>query len=450
MSRAGICLLLLSGVLCAEASENDHAPARKGRSLHFFLPPFGLGAIGHWAGFQQQPVIEQRPAVQAAPVQPQPVTPSPIPTPISSPPPSPILSPPLPTPAYSPPPPSPVASPPPPSPNYNPPPPSPVASPPPPAPSYSPPSPSPAVSPPPPSPAYSPSPPSPIASPPPPSPVYSPPPSPTMSASPSATALLTSSLAPAPGNAGGTAAGTKAGVVSGVRQGDTDAAAHAIANAPPEGQGASDALGQLYNEANNTGLESDLAKKITDTMAQASRFNLDAAARAFYNGASKGGPSADAMALAVARAFIGGGDEATQFVQTIQRAIQLHNCSDGLQATLAEAQSLASSQAGDAGAAAFSDAVYNYTAVRMCLGGRAMQAENAAAGKPLNPQPPPPPPLSGALLPSSNTPVSLSGSGMPNGQPSQAPSMQQGTRTLLRHTSSQVGDIAPQVYLEYS
>ena len=61
----------------------------------------------------------------------------------------------------------------------------------------------------------------------------------------------------------------------------------------------------------------------------------------------------------------------------------------------AEAQSLASSQAGDAGAAAFSNAVYNYTAVRMCLGGRAMQAENAAAGKPLNPQPPPPPPLSG-------------------------------------------------------
>ena len=38
--------------------------------------------------------------------------------------------------------------------------------------------------------------------------------------------------------------------------------------------------------ANKTGLESDLAKKITDTMAQASRFNLDAAARAFYNGAS--------------------------------------------------------------------------------------------------------------------------------------------------------------------
>ena len=51
-----------------------------------------------------------------------------------------------------------------------------------------------------------------------------------------------------PVHAGGTAAGTKAGVVSGVRQGDTDAAAHAIANAPPEGQGASDALGQLYNE----------------------------------------------------------------------------------------------------------------------------------------------------------------------------------------------------------
>ena len=44
------------------------------------------------------------------------------------------------------------------------------------------------------------------------------------------------------------------------------------------------------------------------------------------------------MALAVARAFIGGGDEATQFLQTIQRAIQLHNCSDGLQATLAGEQ----------------------------------------------------------------------------------------------------------------
>ena len=43
------------------------------------------------------------------------------------------------------------------------------------------------------------------------------------------------------------------------------------------------------------------------------------------------------MALAVARAFIGGGDQATQFAQTIQRAIQLHNCSDGLQATLAGA-----------------------------------------------------------------------------------------------------------------
>ena len=42
--------------------------------------------------------------------------------------------------------------------------------------------------------------------------------------------------------------------------------------------------------------------------------------------------------LAAARAFIGGGDPATQFAQTIQRAIQLHNCSDGLQATLAGAQ----------------------------------------------------------------------------------------------------------------
>ena len=168
----------------------------------------------------------------------------------------------------------------------------------------------------------------------------------------------------------------------------------------------------------------------------------------------------------------------------------------------AEAQSLASSQAGDAGAAAFSDAVYDYTAVRMCLGGRAMQAENAAAGKPLNPQPPPPPPLSGvsptrkcsvhilltsrvllplgalyslvsemfrcmtlveasiscsidghealreclrcavpagASLPSSNTPVSLSGSGMPSAQPSLAPSMQQGTRKLLQHIPPQVG-----------
>ena len=60
----------------------------------------------------------------------------------------------------------------------------------------------------------------------------------------------------------------------------------------------------------------------------------------------------------------------------------------------AEAQSLASSQAGEAGAAAFSDAVYNYIPVRECLGGRAVQAQNAAAGKPLNPQPPPPPPSS--------------------------------------------------------
>ena len=41
------------------------------------------------------------------------------------------------------------------------------------------------------------------------------------------------------------------------------------------------------------------------------------------------------MALAAARAFIGGGDQAAQFAQTIQRAIQLFNCSDGLQATLA-------------------------------------------------------------------------------------------------------------------
>jgi len=50
-----------------------------------------------------------------------------------------------------------------------------------------------------------------------------------------------------------------------------------------------------------------------------------------------GGSSADAMALAAARAFIGGGDQAAQFAQTIQRAIQLYNCSDGLQATLAGA-----------------------------------------------------------------------------------------------------------------
>jgi hypothetical protein len=41
------------------------------------------------------------------------------------------------------------------------------------------------------------------------------------------------------------------------------------------------------------------------------------------------------MALAAARAFIGGGDQAAQFAQTIQRAIQVFNCSDGLQATLA-------------------------------------------------------------------------------------------------------------------
>lgn len=50
-----------------------------------------------------------------------------------------------------------------------------------------------------------------------------------------------------------------------------------------------------------------------------------------------GGSSADAMALAAARAFIGGGDQAAQFAQIIQRAIQLYNCSDGLQATLAGA-----------------------------------------------------------------------------------------------------------------
>ena len=50
---------------------------------------------------------------------------------------------------------------------------------------------------------------------------------------------------------------------------------------------------------------------------------------------AEGGSAADAMALAAARAFIGGGDQAAQFAQTIQRAIQLFNCSDGLQATLA-------------------------------------------------------------------------------------------------------------------
>ena len=38
--------------------------------------------------------------------------------------------------------------------------------------------------------------------------------------------------------------------------------------------------------ANNTGLESDLARKSADTMSQASKFNLDAAAIAFYNGAT--------------------------------------------------------------------------------------------------------------------------------------------------------------------
>ncbi len=43
--------------------------------------------------------------------------------------------------------------------------------------------------------------------------------------------------------------------------------------------------------ANNTGLESDLARKSADTMAQASKFNLDAAAIAFYNGATSELPS---------------------------------------------------------------------------------------------------------------------------------------------------------------
>ena len=56
----------------------------------------------------------------------------------------------------------------------------------------------------------------------------------------------------------------------------------------------------------------------------------------------------------------------------------------------------------------------------------------------------------GASLPSSNTPVSLSGSGMPSAQPSHAPSMQQGMRTLLRHISPEVGDTAPQLYSQVS
>ena len=59
----------------------------------------------------------------------------------------------------------------------------------------------------------------------------------------------------------------------------------------------------------------------------------DAELRGFV--CAEGGSAADAMALAAARAFIGGGDQAEQFAQTIQRAIQLFNCSDGLQATLA-------------------------------------------------------------------------------------------------------------------
>lgn len=45
-------------------------------------------------------------------------------------------------------------------------------------------------------------------------------------------------------------------------------------------------IGPCAAAANNTGLESDLARKIADTMSQASKFNLDAAARAFYNGAN--------------------------------------------------------------------------------------------------------------------------------------------------------------------
>ena len=55
---------------------------------------------------------------------------------------------------------------------------------------------------------------------------------------------------------------------------------------------------------------------------------------------AEGGSAADAMALAAARAFIGGGDQAAQFAQTIQRAIQSFNCSDGLQATLAGTPSI--------------------------------------------------------------------------------------------------------------
>ena len=77
-----------------------------------------------------------------------------------------------------------------------------------------------------------------------------------------------------------------------------------------------------------------------------------------------------------------------------QSSIDSNHCILHICACPAEAQSLASSQAGDAGAVAFSDAVYNYVPVRECLGGRAVQAQNAAAGKPLNPQPPPPPPSS--------------------------------------------------------
>ena len=48
-------------------------------------------------------------------------------------------------------------------------------------------------------------------------------------------------------------------------------------------------------------------------------------------------------------------------------------CSIGMMSLFladSEAQTLASSQAGDAGAAAFSNAVYTYDAVWECLGGR--------------------------------------------------------------------------------
>ncbi|CAL5220994.1 g3109 [Coccomyxa viridis] len=428
MSKAACCLLLLAAVLATAAPEPERAPARTGRSLHFFLPGLGLGALGRFTGLQEQPVVVQ-PAPQVVPAQPQPLAqpvltqtpvplppavPTPMPTPVPSPIPSPSPPPP-PSPVYSPPP-SPVQSPPPPSPS-TPPPPSPVYSPPL-SPVHSPPPPS-ASTPPPPSPVYS-SPPSPKQSPPPPPPPVSPPPSPASMQSPPPAPAFPGAGSPQ----GGKTAGT---IVQGFQRNDTTSAAHAIANATPNGQ-ASDTLGQLYAKANNTGLESDLARKSADTMAQASIFNLDAAAIAFYNGATKGGSAADAMALAAARAFIGGGEQAEQFAQTIQRAIQLFNCSDGLQATLAEAQSLASSQAGDAGAVAFSDAVYIYVPVRECLGGRAVQAQNAAAGKPLNPQPPPPPPSS-SPPPTGQAAVSLNSPGIYTVPP--PPNYQHSGRKLL-------------------